>query len=201
MPYSYNVIASDEDGDILTFSILKGPAGMTVNGTSGQISWIPESAGIFNVQLKISDGRGGEATQEFTITVQNRTRPTIEFFTPSEGQKVRGILIVAGTTTRGTLDITRVQIRVDSGGWLNASGNPNWTYQLDTTKLKDGRHTIQARAFDGMDYSDIVNRIVIVDNKKTPNKGFIPGFDGVLVVAAILAIAIACTRKKRHVSI
>jgi hypothetical protein len=196
MPYSYNVMASDEDGDILTFSILKGPAGMTVNGTSGQISWIPESAGFFNVQLKISDGRGGETTQEFTITVQNRTRPIIDYKTPSEGQKVRGKLTVTGTTTRGTLDIVKVQLRVDSGEWLDAAGNSTWTYSLDTTKLKDGRHTFQARAFDGMDYSDIVNRTVVVANSKPAGKGFIPGFDGLGALMGLVMGFVLYVQKK-----
>jgi hypothetical protein len=200
MPYSYNVMASDEDGDFLTFSILKGPAGMTVNGTSGQISWIPESAGIFNVQLKISDGRGGEATQEFMITVQNRTRPTIGFDIPLEGQKVKGRLAMTGKAMKGTLDIVKIQLRVNSGEWLDASGNSTWTYTLDTTKLKDGKHTLQVRAFDGMDYTDIVNRTIVVDNAKPAAKGFIPGFDGPIVIAAMSVVALACMRRKRQVS-
>jgi hypothetical protein len=196
-PYVYNTMASDPDGDDLTFTLPTCPSGMAVDPATGKISWIPSIPGNFSVVLKISDGRGGEATQEFTITVQNRTRPIIDFKTPSEGQKVRGKLTVTGTTTRGTLDIVKVQLRVDSGEWLDAAGNSTWTYSLDTTKLKDGRHTFQARAFDGKDYSDIVKRTVIVDNAKPAAKGFIPGFDGTLVATAISVMALAFVRRKR----
>jgi len=43
--------------------------------------------------------------------------------------------------------------------------------------------------FDGIDYSDTVTRNFSVDNQKTGGKGFIPGFEGISVIAAIIAFA------------
>jgi len=200
IPYYYNAEASDEDGDALEFSMLDGPAGMTINVTTGKVSWTPVTAGNSSVKLRASDGKGGEAFQEFTITVVNRTRPGIEFKTPSEGQRAKGRFAVTGTAMKGTLVIVKIQLRVDSGEWLNVSGNSTWTYTLDTTKLKDGKHILQARAFDGMDYSDIINRTMLVDNAKPAANGFIPGFDGVSMVAVLSVMALAFLRRKRQVS-
>ena len=171
---------------------------MAINASTGNIAWTPALAGRFPVKLKVSDGKGGEAVQEFTITVANRTRPVLEIKTPSEGQKVKGKLTVTGATTKGSLDIVKVQLRVDSGDWLDTAGNSSWTYTLDTTKFKDGKHTIQARAFDGMDYSDIVNRTVMVDNSKPASKGFIPGFNGTLALIGVSAGLIIRLFKKRN---
>jgi hypothetical protein len=184
LPYEYQAMAADDDGDTLSFSLNDPPRGMAVDKVSGKISWTPASAGNFTVRLKASDGRGGEAAQEFVIQVLERVRAKVQFTAPSDGQKVKGKLAVTGSAIKGTLDIVKVQLRVDSGDWTDAAGNSTWTYTLDTTKLKNGKHTLQARAYDEMDYSDIVNRTITVDNQKEAAKGFIPGFVGTIGLAA-----------------
>jgi choice-of-anchor A domain-containing protein/RHS repeat-associated protein len=68
-PYSYQATASDPDGDPLTFRLLVGPAGMTINAGTGLVQWTPTAAqaGNQDVTLQVSDGRGGTATQSFVI--------------------------------------------------------------------------------------------------------------------------------------
>jgi hypothetical protein len=82
-------------------------------------------------------------------------RPKDEYTSPKEGQKVGGKLAVNGKTMKGTLGIETVQVRTDGGGWADASGNSTWTFTLDTTRFKNGKHTLEARAFDGMGYSGV----------------------------------------------
>jgi hypothetical protein len=70
-PYSYQVQASDPDADApLAFSFLQSPGGMTISG-SGLISWTPGSnqLGSFAVIVKVSDGRGGSALQQYRVSV------------------------------------------------------------------------------------------------------------------------------------
>jgi len=188
LQYVYNASASDADGDTLAFSLVTGPAGMTIDLSTGKIAWSPSGAGNFTVRARVSDGKGGEAFQEFTIVVWDRAKATVGFTTPAEAQKVKGRLAVAGKVTKGTLEVVCVQLRVDSGEWINVTGNPTWTYTLDTTKLKNGKHTLQARACEGTDYSDTVNRTVTVDNQKEAGKGFIPGFGGMMVLMAVASL-------------
>ena len=38
-PYRYDIDAFDPDNDPLTFTLVVGPGGMTVDAASGQISW------------------------------------------------------------------------------------------------------------------------------------------------------------------
>jgi hypothetical protein len=91
-------------------------------------------------------------------------RPSVEIFSPAEGQKVKGNLTVSGAAGGGTLGAAAVQVRVDSGEWVNASGTRSWQLTLDTRGLQNGAHTIEIRAYDGSGYSDPVTRTVNVDN-------------------------------------
>ncbi|MBX9627946.1 MAG: putative Ig domain-containing protein, partial [Gemmataceae bacterium] len=68
--YSYPAAARDEDGDPLTFSVLGGPAGLEIDGTTGVVTWTPtpDQVGPHGVALTVSDGQA-TATQTFTILV------------------------------------------------------------------------------------------------------------------------------------
>ncbi len=71
MVYNYDVNASDPNGDTLTFSLDTAPSGMTIDASSGLISWIPSNTqiGDNDVVIRVVDGNGGFATQSFSITV------------------------------------------------------------------------------------------------------------------------------------
>jgi len=66
--YTYDVEATDPNGDTLTYSLTAGPTGMTINSTTGVISWTPAADGSFEVTVEVSDGSKSE-TQSFTIIV------------------------------------------------------------------------------------------------------------------------------------
>ena len=69
--FSYQATAADPDGDELRFELVSGPAQMTVDATTGSVRWtLPQGdqrRGQFPVRLRVTDSKGGEATQEFTI--------------------------------------------------------------------------------------------------------------------------------------
>lgn len=69
--YTYSAVASDDDGDTLAWSLDFGPSGMSVNPATGEVTWMPAEgdAGDANCAISVADGKGGEATQNFTITV------------------------------------------------------------------------------------------------------------------------------------
>jgi len=70
-PYAYQAQATDPDSDPLTFSVASGPEGLTIDPTSGLVQWSPAAAqiGANSVTLQVADGRGGTATQSFTILI------------------------------------------------------------------------------------------------------------------------------------
>ncbi|MCA9202024.1 MAG: hypothetical protein KDA59_03225, partial [Planctomycetales bacterium] len=69
--YIYDVEASDADGDALTYEFVEHPMGMTIGASTGLITWEPteEFIGNQNVTVRVTDGRGGEAIQEYVLCV------------------------------------------------------------------------------------------------------------------------------------
>lgn len=67
--YSYDVSATDSDGDILVYSLTTKPTGMTINSSTGLITWTPTAIGSFGVTVKASDGELFD-TQSFIVTVE-----------------------------------------------------------------------------------------------------------------------------------
>ncbi len=71
--YTYDVYASDIDGDTLNYSLSTYPTGMAIDKASGLITWTPtnDQVGSNNVYILASDGKGGTDTQSFSIAVSN----------------------------------------------------------------------------------------------------------------------------------
>ncbi len=74
VPYAYPSRATDADFDSLTYTIVSGPAGMSIlagpsqannlEDPAGNVAWIPPAAAAGTyvpVTLRVEDGRGGEA--------------------------------------------------------------------------------------------------------------------------------------------
>jgi len=75
--FSYTATATDPDGDTLTYSLTTNPTGMTINSTTGAITWIPTSVVSYSVTVEVSDGELTD-TQSFTITVGEILLTSIE---------------------------------------------------------------------------------------------------------------------------
>ena len=67
--YTYNVDATDPDGDTLTYALTVSPPGMSINPSTGVISWTPTSAqiGDYNVTVEVTDGEFQDI-QSFIVT-------------------------------------------------------------------------------------------------------------------------------------
>jgi hypothetical protein len=99
--YTYNVNATDPDGDTLTYALTTKPAGMTINSTTGLINWTPTSTGYYDVTVEVSDGELSD-TQSFTITVNVEAIPNLELvpYTQSVtvGNQATVIVVVENVT-------------------------------------------------------------------------------------------------------
>lgn len=69
--YNYQVKASDPDGDPVTFTLDEAPEGMVIDAETGQISWPLKKVepGAYRIRISVSDADGGNAYQEFTLTL------------------------------------------------------------------------------------------------------------------------------------
>ena len=69
--YTYDLQASDPNGDALTYSLTVAPDGMTIDESTGLIEWTPtsEQLGIQAVTVSVADGRGGVVEQRYSVNV------------------------------------------------------------------------------------------------------------------------------------
>ena len=79
--YSYDVDATDaNDNDVLTFSLINSPAGMTILSDSGLVSWVPttEQVGTHSIVVSVSDDAGLTDSQSFSLVIDDiNEAPTI----------------------------------------------------------------------------------------------------------------------------
>jgi hypothetical protein len=163
--YFYDSEAVDEDGDLLEYVLLTPIYGMTFDASSGLITWKPlvNQTGKTLIRIGVKDGRGGEAEQDYELDViYNKPKCSINY--PVQGQTVKDIVKVDGTTVKGTLPVIQNQIRIDGGPWQKVVGIDTWTFNINTTLMSNGPHKIEAQALDTISGSDIVSVNITVNN-------------------------------------
>ncbi|MEQ1484126.1 putative Ig domain-containing protein [Methyloglobulus sp.] len=133
--YTDAVAATDVDaGQSLSYSLVTAPSGMTINATSGAISWTPTNAqvGGNNVTVKVTDSSGAvnnSATQDFIVAVTNTNdAPTLNFI-PAQNAVVDT-----------AFNLNAVGSDIDAGDVLTYSitGNPTWLSINPTTGVLSG---------------------------------------------------------------
>jgi len=102
VPYSYQVAASDPQSNPLTYSLSGALMGMTMSAT-GLVNWVPMSTGMFPVKIAVNNGRGGNATQSYSISVTPLTVPNVVGLgQPEAAKSLRAASLKVGTVTYQT---------------------------------------------------------------------------------------------------
>jgi len=128
--YSYDVNASGSPAP--TYSLTTAPAGMTINTTSGVISWTPTAAGPANVTVQAANGTLPNATQSFTINVLDyglATRPTaaanLGLNTAALPATLSATNVFTNLTTLAS-NSALIPYTVNSPLWSDASSKSRW---------------------------------------------------------------------------
>jgi len=190
----YNVTAVDDDGGNITFSISSPVEGMSIDLLGGRLKWTPRpgQTGDIPVTVKASDGQGGYAEQKFLVFVGEPPviKPICTINSPLPNAIVRGKFWVNGTAVNGSYKIVRLQVRFDQRDWVEAGRKAgNWSVELDTRNIPNGHHFLEARAFDGRNYSDPAP---IGINVRNPDRDLVSVMDpvGPLMLLVLLAAAL-----------
>ena len=152
--------------------------------------------GKHKIEARAHDGSLYSSIASISINVFNNHKPSIIITSPENGSIVKENVIIKGKAwdIDGNDTITKVEIRIDNGTWNAANGTNSWNYSINTKSLSNGMHVVEARCYDGHDYSNIAPIHIEVKNKK----GGIPGFEIIFAMVAILAV-ILMERKKLHI--
>ncbi len=134
------------------------------SGTSNwslQINTTAFADGAHNLKLRITDTSGNQAWEDDPIVVKNASAPSgatdVGFSSPASGVTVGGTVTVTGTASAAP-GVSKVEVRVDEGSYVLASGTSNWSLQINTTAIADGAHNLKARVTDaagGQAWSDL----------------------------------------------
>jgi len=119
-------------------------------------------------------------------------KPVISIQRPEANSTVHGSIKVTGAAShqRSGMGILKVQIMVDNGSWQAAQGTGNWQFIWNAGSVKNGHHTIRARAFDGQNYSSeaVVNVTVM-----NPGEAVFLQNSPWPILAAVLILAVVAT--------
>ncbi|ARN73537.1 putative Ig domain-containing protein [Oceanicoccus sagamiensis] len=144
--YQYSLIATDPDGDALSYTLLTAPASMVIN--MGVVAWTPDysSAGEHTVTIEVSDGQGGTASQSYTLTVADTNRAPEINSTPllesAEGQLYEYTIIA--TDPDGDA-LQYAVLEGPNGLSINSDGLVSWIPSYDN----EGQHYVSIDITDG----------------------------------------------------
>ena len=134
--YQYDVDANDPDGDSLTYSLVTKPTGMSIDASTGLITWTPSTHDPANVKVKVADGYGGVAYQEFTITINNRN-PRINSTPESQAYTYIQYLYQINAYDPDNDPITYSLIQAPSDMTVDSNGLISWIPTRDNLGLNN----------------------------------------------------------------
>jgi N-acetylneuraminic acid mutarotase len=193
-PLNYEVHLSTKYYDIVNMTktsilVKTNKTSYTLNLTEGTYFW----------NVLVTDGKlnttGGPDGRSFSI-VAPTAGITVRITKPGNHTTVHGTVDIIGTAVPDTgVNIISVKVRIDGGQWVGVTGRSSWNYSLDTKKMKDGPHRIEAQAFgDQFRNSHIVYIDVTVKNVSTHTGVETPLCLWIFLVIAVVTCVVVVVR-------
>ncbi|MDG6224381.1 MAG: FG-GAP repeat protein [Candidatus Thermoplasmatota archaeon] len=168
MPWSYEIIVTDPQGDIPAITLLFGPNGMEFDPFRNLLAWTPDvdQIGDHNVSIQVNSS-GYSLLYNFTLSVSRSIRSwNVMLSSPDNGEKVVGTLKITGVVLVEPGYARLVQLKARDGSWINTTLLENtFSFDVDTNRYKDGERVFEMRAFDGYEYHEFTASVVIANHE------------------------------------
>ncbi len=178
-PYSYQVVATDPDaGDTLTYQLLSVPTGVTgitIDPTTGLLTWANPVAGNYKIVVGAVDAAGLGAAQGFTLTARVNNAPVIRstpVLTATPGSTY-AYDVIATDADSDRLTYSLDQTSRDLGMTLDALGRLRWT----PTTGNVGNHHVVLTVSDGIVSSPQEYNLVVAADTEAPKVRLIANYD------------------------
>ena len=139
---SMHILATDADGDPLTFAATGLPPGLALIPKSGLVTGTPITPGVYRVELVVSDDKGASTKVATVWTVPAQSRAAIEPLRPGEARfvKLEELSEVEGKPWGSVAEFNLVD--------ANGANLPrtDWSASADSVDANDGA----ANAIDGL---------------------------------------------------
>lgn len=166
--YNYDVNAIDQDNDVLTYSLIAYPNGMTIDQSTGLIAWTPSEIGDYFVNVKVQDPFNAFDLQQYNIIVTESgviIKPIVKAHVHEfninnvilkyENKKLNVYSYVRNSGTedekinlRAVIMQNGRQERIS----FNLDNNDNKYVQLTFDNVKRGYYTVKVEAFNSKHY-------------------------------------------------
>jgi hypothetical protein len=141
----------------------------------------------------------------YQYTVGDLTNPDVTITTPTSGATVNDTIAITATATDGESGMNRVEFDVD-GSLVSTDTTAPYSYDLDTTTLTEGSHTITVTAYDNAGNQNTDSVTVTVQNQPPttpppPPPPVIPGYPIealILGIGAALGVFVVIRRRRQR---
>ena len=183
-----------DDGTVVRYVWTSSIDGEFYSGPNATVSYTGLSLGNHTISLKVQDNYGvwsEPVTASLIIKpiiLVDSTPPTLSILYPRQHAAVNGTVTIRGIA-RDNVKVVSVEYRAaGTEEWYTAEGTTEWHVTLNTTQVDNGNYTLEFRAYDGRQYSEILTLTVTVQNEESNggSNGFIPGFETVEMAFALI---------------
>jgi YD repeat-containing protein len=167
-PFQYHATAIDPDGDTLTYQLVNAPNNVTIDAATGLISWTPTSTnlGEREFQVKVTDGKGGEALQELNFNVIQAAPNNAPIITSNPPTKARVNNTYVYQVGAEDLDGDPLSFNLTDapdGMTIDARGRITW----NPAASQLGSHRVEVTVADGQGGSATQSFTLNVNNRVT----------------------------------
>ncbi len=139
--FSYQVIATDADGDDLSYELIQAPIGSTLNGNL--LEWLAYDEGVYQFEIKVSDIHGAWSSQwfELHITTEPNVAPhiiSIPIYSQDSGDYAYQVVAIDTDPLSYQLPIGPTGMLIDQQGLIT------WPEESQT----DGVHQVKIKVMD-----------------------------------------------------
>lgn len=174
--FGYDVNATDADGDALTYSLTTAPSFLQINSSTGEITskGALTRTGSFAVVVTVTDGNGGQTSQEFTIQVLEQPTPdpgSVVLISPTEDSVFRDDKENKIEWTMNNLSgISKIILAysTDAETWNEIAelGASTTAYIWKIENLSSGDYYIRVQIItsDGTTYEDVSDQFSLINS-------------------------------------
>lgn len=162
--YRYDMVASDPENDPLTWELVTGPRGMSVDRRTGTLTWVPDDQQFGNhfVEVAVRDPLLGQSTQRFDVHVGcNNLAPAIVSVPPTRALTDR-LYVYA---------VRADDFENDSVGWRLVDPPEGMTIDPESgviqwrpSESQIGQHAVNIEAFDEFGVGTQAVEVLVVDS-------------------------------------
>lgn len=169
--FTYDVNATDPDGDPISYILLSNPGFVSINSATGLIttSQSAKPAGTYSVTLQVRDSLGATAQQTFDLKIVGAStpitpstpttpssttttpapdkEPTVNFISPVANEVLAGKTNEIKWEVKNGAEVSEIVISYSENGadWQQLTTVPTTSnsYIWDVSALKDGQYSLQ----------------------------------------------------------